>query len=89
MDFLDVWARMLGGLWRAVASCGIGVLPLRPGCVAACGGLWHPVAPCGIGVLPLIISFDRRIEAWKLQSSRPGLMSWLVDLDGWIDWLIG
>ena len=50
--------------------------------VAACGGLWRPVVGDGGRVLPLIITYDLRIEAWKLQSSRPGLMSWLVDLDG-------
>ena len=45
-------------------------------------GLWQRMAACGGRVLPLIITYDLRIEAWKLQSSRPGLMSWLVDLDG-------
>ena len=45
-------------------------------------GLWGPVAADGGKVLPLIISFDLRIEAWKLQSSRPGPMSWLIDLAG-------
>ena len=49
--------------------------------VAACGGLWHPSpAP--------YISFVRRIEAWKLQSSRPGLIIWLVDVAG-LDSLAG
>ena len=46
---------------------------LGQGAGTSCGGLWR----CGIGVLPLIISFALRIEAWKLLSSRPGLMSWL------------
>ena len=93
------------GVWNAVRAIVIDfywkideLLDLDgfPGCLgqgvgATCGALWQPVAADGIGVLPLIISFDRRIEAWKLQSSRPGLMSWLVDLDGldWLaDWLI-
>ena len=55
---------------------------LGQGAGIPCGGLWKPVAACGIGVLPLIYYLSRRIEAWKIQSSRPGLMSWLVDLAG-------
>ena len=50
------------------------------------GNLWRASESC-----PLYY-FSRRIEAWKLQSSRPGLMSWLVDpagLDWLADWLIG
>ena len=67
MNYMD-----LGGFLRFL---GQGVGP-------TCGSLWRPVAACGARVLPLIITYDLRIEAWKLQSSRPGLMSWLVDLDG-------
>ena len=60
--------------------------------VPACVALWQPVPGCGRLVLSLRISYALRIEAWKLQSSRPGLMSWLVDpagLDCLADWLIG
>ena len=39
--------------------------------------LWQRMATDGGRVLPLIILYDLRIEAWKLLSSRPGLMSWL------------
>ena len=82
--FIDFYWKLmnymdLGGFLRFL---GQGVGP-------ACGNLWQPVAPESCPLL--LISFDRRIEAWKLQSSRPGLMSWLVDLDGldWLaDWLI-
>ena len=54
----------------------------------AYGRLWQPVAACGAGVLSLIVFYALRIEAWELQSRRPGLMSWLVDpavLDGLAD----
>ena len=45
-------------------------------------GAGRPVVGCGGRVLPLIYYFSRRIEVWKLLSSMPGLMSWLVDLAG-------
>ena len=60
--------------------------------VPACARLCRAVPAFGGGVLSIIISYALRSEAWKLQSSRPGLMSWLVDpagLDWLADWLIG
>ena len=55
---------------------------LGQGVGATCARLCQAVAACGAGVLSLIIFYALRIEAWKLQSSRPGLMSWLVDPAG-------
>ena len=50
--------------------------------VPACARLWQLVAGCGLLALILIILDALRIEARKLQSCRPGLMSWLVDPTG-------
>ena len=74
MNYMDLggFLRFLGqDAWRPVPTDG-----------ALGQDACRPVPTDGARVLPLIITFDRRIEAWKLQSSRPGLMSWLVDLDG-------
>ena len=70
-------------------------LILGPGCRTSCGGLWRVVAGCGSlwrrSPTPYIF-LSSRIEAWKLQSSRPGLLRWQLDpagLDWLVDWLTG